>query len=132
MPILSVRFVRFAVIGGIGFVIEAAVITLVGRHLGWGAMNARMLSFPCAVLVTWWLNRKYNFRSQNRLVVESTSYFVVQVAGALSNLAVYASCVSISTFFAAWPVAGLAVGAVAGLLVNFLLSKRVVFSQSKA
>ncbi len=129
---LSARFVRFVVIGGVGFVIEASIITLVGHLLGWDAIDARMLSFPCAVMATWWLNRKYNFRSRNRLLVEGSSYFVVQVAGALSNLAMFAWCISISPFFAAWPVVGLAVGAVAGLLVNFFLSNYFVFRQSKA
>lgn len=128
---LSARFVRFVFIGGIGFIIEAAIITLAGRSLGWNAIDARIISFPCAVIVTWWFNRKYNFRSQNRLVIEGSSYFVVQVVGALSNLAVFALCVSISPLLAAWPVVGLAVGAVAGLMVNFFLSNYFVFRQNK-
>ena len=128
---LSVRFVKFAVIGGIGFIIEASIITLAGHHLGWSATNARILSFPSAVLVTWWLNRKYNFRSQNSLATEGSSYFMAQVAGALANLAMFVLCVSIFPFFARWPVAGLAVGASAGLAVNFLLSNMFVFRQSK-
>jgi putative flippase GtrA len=132
MPTLTAQFVKFGVIGGLGFIIEASIITLVVHHWNWNPIEARIISFPSAVLATWWLNRKYNFRSKNNLIAEGSSYFVTQLVGALSNLAVFVLCVSIYPLFAALPVAGLALGAAAGLLVNFTLSHFFVFKPSKS
>jgi len=90
-------------------------------------MAARTLSFPSAVMATWWLNRKYNFRSQNSLIAEGPRYFLVQIMGALSNLGVFILCLSVIPLFTTWPVAGLAAGATVGLAVNFLFSSVYVF-----
>lgn len=131
MPLCWPRFLKFSAIGGIGFAVEASVITLTGSWWALPPTVARCFSFPSAVMLTWWLNRKYNFRSQGSLVAEGRRYFLAQATGALSNLGVFALCVSLVPLFSVWPVAGLAVGAVAGLAVNFFLSSVFVFKKGK-
>ncbi len=125
------RFLRFTVVGGIGFAIEASVITLLGRWFGWDAIASRAISFPLAVLATWLLNRVYTYRSDNPPVEEGARYFAVQVVGALSNLATYAACIRYLPGMGSWPVLCLAVGAAVGLVVNYALSSALVFVRSR-
>lgn len=122
------RFRGFVVIGGVGFAVEAIIITLAtSQRFGLPAVMARLLSFPCAVLVTWWLNRQYNFRSRDSALSEGGRYLATQGVGALANLAAYASCVYAFPPLAAWPVVALGIGAGVGLAVNFSLSYLYVF-----
>ena len=125
------RFLRFTAVGAIGFAIEASIITAFGRWLGWDAIASRAVSFPAAVFATWLLNRTYSYGSANPPAKEGARYLLVQVIGALSNLATFVACVRYFPAVAAWPVACLAAGAVAGLLVNYLLSSTFVFVERR-
>ena len=55
------RVAGFIVVGGIGFAVDAAVLTLAIRHLHASVYEARALSFTLAVLATWLLNRTFVF-----------------------------------------------------------------------
>jgi len=59
------RVAKFAVVGGVGFAIDAGVLTLAVRELS-SVYTARAVSFACAVLVTWVLNRLYVFDPDKR------------------------------------------------------------------
>ena len=84
------RIAKFAIVGAIGFAIDAGVLTLAVRELS-SVYTARALSFSCAVLATWLLNRLYVFEPDKRasLAAEYGRYLATQVAGALTNLAGY-------------------------------------------
>lgn len=125
------RLATFVAIGGFGFGVEAVIITLATSKFGFSATGTRLFSFPCAVLLTWWLNRQYNFRSHEGVWLEVGRYFATQGLGALTNLAVFASCLAIFPSLAAWPVLVLGLGAFVGLAVNFILSCRYVFKRRK-
>src|SRR6478752_571648 len=105
------RFAKFVVVGGVGFVIDAGVLTLA----------LRALTFGSAVLATWLLNRLFVFDGGRRtsLVAEYGRYILTQVAGALCNLGVFVALVEMIPRLAATPVVPLAIGAVLGALVNY-------------
>jgi putative flippase GtrA len=126
------RVTAFAAVGVLGFCIDGGLLTALVRS---GSMNpylARLVSFPIAVLVTWALNRKFAFssfaESPKERAAEYGRYFSVQVVGAVANLVVYGLCLFSWPGLAAWPVIPLAIGAVAGLMVNFAGSKLWVFT----
>ncbi len=126
------RVAGFVAIGGLGFAIEAGIIMLAtSPKFDVPALVARLFSFPCAVLVTWWLNRQYNFRSRNSALAEGGRYLVTQGVGAFVNLATFASCVYMFPSLTLWPVLALAVGAGAGLVANFTLSYLYVFRKRR-
>ena len=126
------RLAGFISIGGFGFVVEAVIISVAGSPW-WGvpATSARLVSFPCAVAITWWLNRKLYFRSEDSPIAEGARYFATQVAGALANLGVFALCIFTFPLLVAWPVVALGFGACAGLAVNFVLASVYVFNRRK-
>lgn len=124
------RLLRFSLVGGVGFAIEAIVLTYLAAVPAVGAMKGRLVSFPLAVLATWWLNRRLTFRSTNEPRRESFRYFLVQSLGALANLIVFTLLVALSPFLAEIPVVPLFFAALVGLLINFSLSKKFVFVPS--
>ncbi|MCB1955550.1 MAG: GtrA family protein [Rhodocyclaceae bacterium] len=123
------RRLHFVVAGGIGFLVDAGILTLLVRSAGWGPVAARIPSFLTAVSVTWWLNRQWAFRDLRTLRVgtEYRRYIAVQLIGALANLLVYAALIHVQPSLRATPVVPLAVGAIAGLAANYMLSRRFVF-----
>lgn len=124
---LQQRIVRFAVVGGVGFLIEAALLSYFANVPGIGVIKGRAISFPVAVAVTWWLNRRLTFRSQNPPGRESLRYFVVQSIGAFANLGVFLTLVTLFPYLQALPVLSLFIAAIFGLALNFVLSRKFVF-----
>ena len=121
-------------VGGVGFVVDAGVLTLALRYLNAPIYGARMLSFTMAVLATWLLNRAFVFDSgaaRDRMVTEYGRYLTTQVVGAACNLLVFAALIEAFPSLAATPVVPLAVGAVLGALVNYAGSAWWVFNPKR-
>jgi putative flippase GtrA len=129
-PVMG-RLAIFATIGCIGFGVEAIILTVATTKFGLPTLETRLISFPCAVLLTWWLNRKYNFRSQASVFWELWKYFGSQSIGALTNLAVFVGCWAAFPSLSTSPILLLGLGALAGLVVNFALLQWYVFGKKK-
>ena len=127
------RFLKYLLVGAVGFSVDAAVLALQVHILGIGPLLARGPSFFGAVTVTWWLNRNYTFEGLGRHATgkEYRRYFVVQVIGALTNLAVYAAAILSLPWFADKPVAALALGSAFGLVVKYGLARLFVFANGR-
>jgi putative flippase GtrA len=123
------QFLSFGVAGGIGFLVDAGVL-LACLHIGLGLYFGRVVSFLSAVTATWIVNRRYTFRVEvkRNLLAEWYRYTLSQLAGAAVNLGVYYLLVFTSAQVAAHPTIGVAAGSLAGMLINFLMARRYVFS----
>ena len=119
------QFLSFAVVGAIGFVVDVAVLYLMAPLLGW--YGARVLSFLAAATATWALNRRYTFRrSQASVLREYLGYLGTMLGGAVVNYGAYVLVLHWAT--GPWaPAAGVALGSCAGLVVNFLSARYLVF-----
>lgn len=127
------RLPGFVLVGAIGFLIDAGILTALMKSLDFGHYSARAISFTIAVTATWYMNRRWVFE---RIAVrmsgrEYTSYLSVQVIGALINLSVFAAVIEFVPGLATMPVIPLAVGAAVALMFNFGASSRFVFSVPK-
>jgi putative flippase GtrA len=134
---LSVSVLRrlpgFVLVGAIGFLIDAGILTALMTGLGFGPYGARAISFTVAVTATWYMNRRWVFE---RIAVrmsgrEYTSYLLVQIIGAVINLSVFVAVIEFVPELAATPVIPLAVGAAVALMFNFSASSRFVFSETR-
>jgi putative flippase GtrA len=123
----------FILVGAIGFLIDAGILTALMKSLGFGHYGARAISFTIAVTATWYMNRRWVFeRNAVRMSSqEYTSYLSVQVIGALINLSVFAAVIEFVPGLAKIPVIPLAVGAAVALMFNFSASSRFVFADAK-
>jgi len=135
--ILGVSFLRrlpgFVLVGAIGFLIDAGILTALMTGFGFGPYGARAISFTVAVTATWYMNRRWVFertgvRMSGR---EYTSYLLVQVIGAVINLSVFVAAIEFVPRLANTPVIPLALGAAVALIFNFNASSRFVFSEPR-
>jgi putative flippase GtrA len=130
--VISHKLPGFVLVGAIGFLIDAGILTALMTGFEFDHYRARAISFTVAVTATWYMNRRWVFE-QNAVRIsgrEYTSYFVVQVIGAAINLSVFVAAIELAPRLAIWPVIPLAIGAAAALLFNFTASSRFVFSDS--
>jgi putative flippase GtrA len=125
------QFLQFAFAGTIGFVVDAGVLLIVHQWLG--AYYGRLASFACAVLTTWLINRSLTFRNQisnQPLHHEFSRYFLTTLVGGAVNVACYSLMVyGLALSVRALPLA-VAVGSLAGMVVNYWLSRSFVFTGS--
>lgn len=122
---------RFALVGAAGFLVDAGTLHLAIGEIGAGLYSGRVLSYLAAATVTWGLNRRYTFREQrdpNR-AREYSRFLVANAAGGLINYTVYAASINFSQLVREWPIMAVAAGSLAGLISNFTLSRRFVFSR---
>lgn len=128
------RVVRsFALVGGVGFAIEAILLTVLTQLAGWQPWLARLPSFVTAVLATWALNRRHTFagRGLERRSVEALFYVVIQVCGAVINLAIFGLCLLHWPPLSRVPVIPLAIGAIGGFAFNFGASNTFLYARRR-
>jgi putative flippase GtrA len=127
---LDPEFVRFVVVGGLGFVMDTVGLQIFLR-LGLGYYTGRIPSFLIACAVTWVINRLWTFKSgrQTSKTRSAALYLGVQCVGWGANLVVYGLCLLVFPWLKQWPLImlPLILGAGTGMVVNFLGSKHLAF-----
>ncbi len=124
------ELVRFAVIGAAAFLVDAAVLYLAMLLPGIGLYLGRLISWTSAATFTWILNRRYTFKAAapEPALRQWLRYLTANALGGVANYGTYAALVSSFALFRAWPVLAIGAGSLAGMLINFTLSKRFVFT----
>lgn len=127
------QFLSFGIVGTVGFLVDVGVLTLLLATSGLGFYWGRLLSFLAAATVTWALNRRFTFSgaAKSGAVGQWARFVLVNSGGGLVNYATYAALIAASAFIREWPVLAVAAGSIAGLLINFTLSKWLVFKNRK-
>jgi putative flippase GtrA len=123
------QFLRFGLVGVVGFVVDAGVLQALVTLAGWGPITARLVAVPTAVFATWLLNRTITFpESHGGPALRSLlRYAAVSAAGAGVNFCVYTALVFGSASMAALPILPLAISSIVALVVNYLGSKHYAF-----
>ncbi|WP_270938895.1 GtrA family protein [Falsiroseomonas oryzae] len=122
------QFLRFGVVGTIGFIVDTASL-YAALALGFGLYGGRAASYVVAATTTWALNRAWTFRGQGDGPAwrQWAIFLAVNLVGFACNYGTYAALVSTVAVVAQHPVIGVAAGSLAGMVGNFLLSRRFVF-----
>ncbi len=123
------QFLRFAAVGVGGFAVDAAVLYVAMNGLGLGLYSGRVVSYLVAATFTWYANRSFTFRQNNPppALKQWAQFLMANGVGAAVNYSVYAALVTFVPLAAAYPVIGVAAGAIGGLAFNFNASKKWVF-----
>jgi putative flippase GtrA len=122
---------RFGAAGVVGLVVDAGVL-YGALLLGCGPLVGRLLSFLAAVYTTWRINRRYTFApGTGSAWAQWWRYLGAMTGGGAFNYTVY--CLVLLVLLdarAAWtPLLALACGSLAGMGVNFVSAKLLVFRQ---
>ncbi len=129
---LDPAFLRYVVVGGTGFAIDGVLLQLLTTFAGLNYFTGRLVSFSCAVMSTWLLNRFWTFKtagSDGRLK-EVALYVGVQLAGGVANVSVYALAVMAAPVLKHWLLIPLAMGSAVGLCLTFMGAKHLAFRRA--
>jgi putative flippase GtrA len=120
---MNTAFLRFVVVGGIGFVVDGGGTWLLA-HLGVPPVLARIPPLLAAIIVTWLLNRTLTFRvDKPKSRAELTRYTTVALSSALMNFFLYSGFVLAGVH----PLIAVAMATVLLLLYSFFAYRRLVF-----
>lgn len=132
---MKTQLLRFGMTGAVGYVVDSLVLYLM-MALGMGFLRGRLVSFVCAVVVTFLLNRRYTFAGQLQaagmrppLWQEFGLYLAAMAFGGLLNLATYWFVVTSVPQFPALFALAVAAGSLVGMVVNFASAKWWVFAR---
>ena len=126
-PALLAQFLRFGMVGGVGSVIDTATVYALRGRLG--LYGAGMVSYVLAASTNWALHRNWTFRGQGSGPAHRqwARFLATSLVGFTLNRGAYVAMVTFVPLAARQPVFATAAGAVAGMFVNFALSRRLVF-----
>ena len=117
---------KFAMVGALGFVVDAAAFTF---YLAWlqEPFVSRLASFLVAVGVTFMFNLRFTVGCQVRGRTRPLVYFAGQGIGAAINMLVFAAVIWNPIWLPWQYYFGLACGALVAMVFNFEMSRRYVF-----
>lgn len=123
------EFVRFSLVGVVGFVVDTAVLYLAVLNFGLNPYWGRLVSYLVAATTTWNLNRKFTFKIEHSRSAHKQwiHYVLVNALGGGINYLVYVVCLHFFNLENYNLVIGVVAGSAAGLAFNFTTSKLWVF-----
>jgi putative flippase GtrA len=121
------QFLRFGMVGGVGFVVDTA--TVYGLRYSLGLYGAGVVAYLTAATSNWLLNRIWTFRGRGSGPAHRqwAMFMLTNLVGFVVNRGTYAVLVTFVAAAARQPVIATAAGAVAAMFINFSLSRRFVF-----
>lgn len=120
---MKAEFLRFVVVGCLGFVVDAGVVFLLFEG-GISPVLARIPALTAAIFTTWILNRTLTFRvSTPKSKDEVVRYVAVALSSAALNFLLYTALVLTGV----WPVIAVAVSTIALLFYSFYGYRRFAF-----
>ena len=126
--LLRSQFLRFCLVGGAGFLIDTGVLYAAVFGLGIDRYSGRVISFLVAATANWAINRHFTFRaSRAPSRGEWAQYVTMMLFGAAANYGTYAALIAAFPAMHQEPALAVAGGTLAGLGLNFLAAKYVVF-----
>lgn len=126
LPLLA-QFLRFGTVGAAGFVVDTATVYATRSALGLYAAGA--LAYFTAATTNWLFNRLWTFRGQGSGPAHRQwlAFLAANLVGFVLNRGTFFVLVTISTACAEQPVLAIIAGTAAGMVLNFHLSRAVVF-----
>jgi len=124
------QFLKFSMVGGVGFVVDAGTYFILTHYLGGGLVTSRFVSaLVFGMTTTFLLNNFVTFRGQGSgtLLSRYIKFATANIIGNLLNIGTHAVLVENLALFHRIPVLGVVVGTFVGLVFNFVGSKYFVF-----
>jgi len=121
----------FWLVGLVGFAVDAAILYSLRLLFDTDLFIARFFSLAMAMTVSWYLNRKLTFAGQSSRSAfsEWVYYLAVNSIGGIINYSLFMWLVMNYDSLATYLMIPLAISSGIAAVVNFLLSKYVIFRQ---
>ncbi len=126
-PALLAQFLKFGSVGVIGFMADTAIVYSLRPVMN--LYFAGLISYCIVASMNWALNRNWTFRGHGSGPAHRqwAKFMLVNLFGLVLNRGTYAAMIASFALCRAQPVFAVAAGAVAGMIINFTLSKKAVF-----
>ena len=128
------QIILFSLFGTTGLLVDLVVLYITSQFFDF--VNARLISFFFAVITTWVFNRNFTFKTETdtklgahnyySYLYEFIKYFISNSFGGLINLSTYYLYLKFNEGSVDIYIATV-LGGIAGLVLNFALSKIMVF-----
>lgn len=128
------KFILFAIIGAFGFVVDVIALVFAKEVVHLDLYSGRLFSYLIAASFTWYANRRLTFKNHytaDSVVVQWVKFLHANCYGGLLNYSVYSLGVSFFGEDMKIYILSVACGSVSGLVLNFILSSRLVFKSHK-
>ena len=124
---MFVQFMMFGTVGTMGFLVDTATVYSLRYSLG--LYGAGAAAYLIAATFTWLFNRLWTFRGLGRDPVHQQwmRFLMFNIFGFILNRGTYAILVTFVPLCAQEPVFATGAGAIAGMFLNFSLSRTMVF-----
>jgi putative flippase GtrA len=120
------NFLRFAFIGVVGFLVDAGCLQIFIDVFDFSPYVGRVISFILAASATWILNRSFTFGVKVRPSCrEWLGYLALMLFGGVINYLTFIFAYEYIDLVRQYPVIGVAMGSLAGLVANFLSSSKL-------
>lgn len=124
------RLFRFAVVGVAGFTVDGGLLHWLVASGLCGPIAARAISFPAAVLATWYLHRRITFPDRGPVLRSLWRYLLVSSAGTTLNFVVYSALVVGVGWMAAQPLVPFAIASAVAMAFNYLGARHFAFGDA--
>ncbi|MCX7305568.1 MAG: GtrA family protein [Hyphomicrobiales bacterium] len=122
------RFLRFAIVGCVGFAVDAGLLAVLLWATPLGPFLGRLVSIACGLTVTWLCNRTLTFGPSGRSRLrEGARYGGVGIASSIANYLVYSGV--LLAVPQTPPVAAVVVASLAAMILSYLGYSRLVFDR---
>ncbi|CAH0539484.1 GtrA family protein [Vibrio marisflavi] len=127
----SQKIMKFAMVGGLGFVVDTIVFSLAIYVLRTDLLTARVVSFILAATTTWLGNRLFTFseREKEDKIKQWSKFFFSALISAMPNFAVFQVTIYFLGSSGLAPFIALVLGVLTGMFSNFTLSHLWVFNE---
>ncbi len=124
---MLVQFLMFGTVGTFGWMLDTATVYALRGQLG--LYGAGLVSYLVAATGTWLCNRLWTFRGKGGGPAHRqwARFLAANAFGFTLNRGTYALLVTFVAVCAAQPIFATAAGAIAGMFLNFSLSRAMVF-----
>ena len=129
---MSSRLVKFALVGGIGFVADALVFATLFYYFDSPLYVARAIAFIFAATTTWLGNRILTFAdcAKSAKFRQWLQFMVSATLSAIPNFIVFSAASFLLGSEGLFAMVALVLGVLAGMVSNYLLSSKWVFKAS--
>jgi putative flippase GtrA len=125
--VLARQFLQFGIIGTLGFVWDTCIVYALTPHLG--PYIAGLISFFIVASINWGANRWWTYRGHDHdsMHVQLVRFLMANAVGLVLNRGTMFTLVATVPLCRVYLILPVAAGGIAGMFVNFFLSRRLVF-----
>ena len=116
------HFILYAIIGIISSGLEFAVFALLFKCMPY--LWANIIAFHCGIICSFLLNRSYNFKREDKVVLRFASFYLIQIICLALNTLILFLCIDIGNWN---PLISKGLSIVLTALLPFFLNRSITF-----